>query len=59
MGPIIIELSMQWFTGSSYVYYPIDNGSFTGLVKTTKGQFLVANIFPASFLVYDLTSYSF
>jgi hypothetical protein len=58
MGPVIIQLSKQWFSGTNYVFYPIDNGTFPNLLATTPGQFLAVDVIPTSLITYALTSYT-
>ena len=57
MGPVTIELSKQYFTGTSYVWYPIDNGTFATNLTTVPGQFLSANVAPVSLVTYAVTTY--
>jgi len=56
---LTLKLSQQWFNGLNYVYYPIDEGSFTDLVTTTQGKFLTVEINPLSTKAYDVTTYAF
>lgn len=58
MGPVQIILYKQWFTGSQLVYYPIDNGTFSNLVTTVEGKFLVVDITPLSYTTSELTTYT-
>ena len=54
-----MKLSQQWFTGLNYVYYPIDEGTFSDLVTTTQGKFLTVEINPLSTKTYEVTTYAF
>jgi hypothetical protein len=59
MAPVVVTLTKQWFTGSQLVYYPIDNGTFSNLITTVEGKFLVVDIRPISYTTSELTTYSF
>ena len=54
-----MKLSQQWFNGLNYVYYPIDEGTFSNLVTTTQGQFLTVEINPLSTTTNEVTTYAF
>jgi hypothetical protein len=58
MGPLRVELLRQWYTPDGLpVYYPINNGTFTGLINTEEGKFLRAEIYPSSWVVYSPSTY--
>lgn len=45
MGALNILLSKQSFNNGFLQYYPVNNGTFTDLIKTTEGKFLRAEIY--------------
>jgi hypothetical protein len=60
MGPLRVELLRQWFaTDGLPVYYPINTGTFTGLINTEEGKILRAEIYPSSWVVYSPSTYRF
>ena len=60
MGPLRVDLLRQWFaTDGLPVYYPINTGTFAGLINTEEGKFLRAEIYPSSWVVYSPTAYRF
>ena len=59
MGPLNIVLSKQSFNNGFLQFYPVNNGSFNELIKTTEGKFLRAEIYITSLQVYQVTTYRF
>ena len=59
MGPLNILLSKQSFNNGFLQYYPVNNGTFNDLIKTTEGKFLRAEIYIVSLQVYQVTTYRF
>jgi hypothetical protein len=58
MAPVQMTLYRQYYTSTALTYYPIDQGTFSNLLSTLEGKFLIVDIKPTSLITNELCTYN-